>query len=178
MKLLVTGGAGFIGSNFIHYWLKKYPADQIVNLDILTYAGNLDNLKDIESNPNYKFVKGDITDYELVDSLVKGLDLIVHLKIAPILSAPTWRERAFYWKRREITTESDSITFPPMRSSVRSARMIRNLTKRRLMIRARLTVPPKRRPTIWSALISILINYQSLFPIVPITMVPISIRKN
>jgi len=78
MKLLVTGGAGFIGSNFIHYWLKNYPVDQLVNLDLLTYAGNLDNLKDIESNTNYKFVKGDITDEELVNSLVKGLDLIVH----------------------------------------------------------------------------------------------------
>lgn len=78
MKLLITGGAGFIGSNFIHYWLENYPADQIVNLDLLTYAGNLDNLKDIAENPNYKFVKGDITDYDLVDSLVKGIDLIVH----------------------------------------------------------------------------------------------------
>jgi len=53
MKLLVTGGAGFIGSNFILYWLKKYPTDKIVNLDKLTYAGNLENLKTIENNPNY-----------------------------------------------------------------------------------------------------------------------------
>ncbi|MCX6740456.1 MAG: dTDP-glucose 4,6-dehydratase [Candidatus Parcubacteria bacterium] len=64
MKLLITGGAGFIGSNFIRYWLANYPDDQIVNLDILTYAGNLDNLKDIENNPNYKFVKADIGDLE------------------------------------------------------------------------------------------------------------------
>jgi len=78
MKILVTGGAGFIGSNFIHYWLKNYPDDQIINFDALTYAGNLDNLKDIESNPNYKFVKGDICDAELVEKTVKGVDLIVH----------------------------------------------------------------------------------------------------
>lgn len=78
MKILVTGGAGFIGSNFIHYWFKNYPSDQIINLDLLTYAGNPDNLKDLESNPNYRFVKGDITDADLVNSLMSGLDLIVH----------------------------------------------------------------------------------------------------
>lgn len=78
MKLLITGGAGFIGSNFIHYWLKNYPQDSIINLDLLTYAGNLDNLKDVENNSNYKFVKGDICDAALVNELVKGVDLIVH----------------------------------------------------------------------------------------------------
>ena len=78
MKLLVTGGAGFIGSNFILYWLKKYPDDQIVNLDKLTYAGNLENLRSIESNPNYSFIKGDICDSSLVNSLMIGIDIIVH----------------------------------------------------------------------------------------------------
>jgi len=78
MKILVTGGAGFIGSNFIHYWLKNYPEDQIINFDVLTYAGNLENLKDLESNPNYKFIKGDIIDEDLVNESVKGMDLIVH----------------------------------------------------------------------------------------------------
>jgi dTDP-glucose 4,6-dehydratase len=78
MKLLVTGGAGFIGSNFIHYWLNKYPQDQIRNLDLLTYAGNLDNLKDIGNNPNYEFIQGDICDRALVEKAVQGVDLIVH----------------------------------------------------------------------------------------------------
>ena len=78
MKLLITGGAGFIGSNFIHYWMKKYSDDKIVNLDILTYAGNLENLKDLENNKNYKFIKGDICDAELINNLVKDIDLIVH----------------------------------------------------------------------------------------------------
>jgi len=78
MKLLVTGGAGFIGSNFIHYWLAKYPDDSIINLDCLTYAGNLDNLKDIENDPRYRFVKGDICDAALVNELVKEVDTIVH----------------------------------------------------------------------------------------------------
>ena len=66
MKLLITGGAGFIGSNFIHYILGKYPDYHIVNLDKLTYCGNLDNLREVEDNPNYKFVKGDICDKEKV----------------------------------------------------------------------------------------------------------------
>lgn len=78
MKLLVTGGAGFIGSNFIHYWLRTYPEDKIINFDALTYAGNLDNLDDIKDNPNYKFIKGDITDEVAVNKAVKGVDLIVH----------------------------------------------------------------------------------------------------
>jgi dTDP-glucose 4,6-dehydratase len=78
MKILVTGGAGFIGSNFIHYWLSQYPQDEIINLDKLTYAGNLDNLKDIQDNENYEFVKGDICDADLVDQLTKDVDLIVH----------------------------------------------------------------------------------------------------
>ena len=78
MKLLVTGGAGFIGSNFIHYWLENHPEDEIINLDILTYAGNLENLQSIENNPKYKFVKGDVCDRELIFSLVKDVDVVVH----------------------------------------------------------------------------------------------------
>jgi dTDP-glucose 4,6-dehydratase len=80
MNLLVTGGAGFIGSNFILYWLKKYPQDKILNLDKLTYAGNLENLKTVENNPNYTFVKGDICNFSLVNSLIKkyNIDTIVH----------------------------------------------------------------------------------------------------
>lgn len=78
MKLLVTGGAGFIGSNFVHYILNKYPDYKVVNLDALTYAGNLENLKSQEGNDNYKFVKGDICDAVLVDSLVKDCDAVVH----------------------------------------------------------------------------------------------------
>jgi dTDP-glucose 4,6-dehydratase len=78
MKLLVTGGAGFIGSNFVRYWLNKYQEDSIINLDKLTYAGNLENLKDIETNPNYRFIKGDICDKNLIEDLVPEVDIIVH----------------------------------------------------------------------------------------------------
>ncbi len=70
MKLLITGGLGFIGSNFVRYILKKYPDYEVINLDKMTYAGNPENLKDIESNSQYKFIKGDICDRELVNDLV------------------------------------------------------------------------------------------------------------
>ncbi|HHL72174.1 MAG TPA: dTDP-glucose 4,6-dehydratase [Bacteroidetes bacterium] len=75
---LVTGGAGFIGSNYIRYMLKKYDDIRIINLDKLTYAGNPDNLKEIEDDPRYSFVKGDICDEELVNSLVPEADYIIN----------------------------------------------------------------------------------------------------
>jgi dTDP-glucose 4,6-dehydratase len=78
MKLLVTGGAGFIGSNFILYWVKNHPQDLVVNLDKLTYAGNLENLQSVQNNPNYKFVQGDICDVTVVNQVVKDVDAIVH----------------------------------------------------------------------------------------------------
>lgn len=78
MKILVTGGAGFIGSNFIKHMLKKYQGYKIVNLDKLTYCGNLGNLTEIEDNPNYEFVHGDICDKKLVIGLSKDCDGIIH----------------------------------------------------------------------------------------------------
>ena len=72
MNLLVTGGAGFIGSNFIHYLLDSYDDIKIVNFDKLTYAGNLNNLKNIENDSRYKFVKGDICDSKLVSDVFKN----------------------------------------------------------------------------------------------------------
>jgi len=76
--LLVTGGAGFIGSNFIRYWLQRHPDDMIVNLDLVTYAGNPENLADVASQPNYHFVRGDINNAELVNELAAEADIIVH----------------------------------------------------------------------------------------------------
>ena len=77
-KILVTGGAGFIGSNFLKYMVNKYPNYDFINLDALTYCGNLENLSDIEDYNNYTFVKGDIRDASLVDKLVSDVDYIVH----------------------------------------------------------------------------------------------------
>ncbi len=78
--ILVTGCAGFIGSNFVPYFLDKYPNYNLVNLDLLTYAGNLDNLKECENNPNYKFIKGDICNRELVEFIFNEYDIqgVIH----------------------------------------------------------------------------------------------------
>lgn len=78
MKILVTGGAGFIGSCFIRHTLNKYEDYKIINLDALTYAGNIENLDDVKNNPNYKFVKGNINDKELVNSIVQNCDVIIN----------------------------------------------------------------------------------------------------
>ena len=78
MRLLVTGGAGFIGSNFIHYWLGKHPDDSVINFDKLTYAGNLENLSDVSESPNYTFIQGDICDRVAVEKALQGVDTIVH----------------------------------------------------------------------------------------------------
>jgi len=74
MRILITGGAGFIGSNFIRYILNKDKNCEVINLDILSYAGNPENLKDLENNPRYAFIKGDIRDSKTVDEAIKGCD--------------------------------------------------------------------------------------------------------
>ena len=78
MKLLVTGGAGFIGSNFIRYILKHYPEDSVLNFDKLTYAGNLENLKEFEGDERYSFIKGDVCDSQMFVKAAQGVDAVVH----------------------------------------------------------------------------------------------------
>ena len=78
MKILVTGGAGFMGTNFILYLLKRYPRDKIVNLDKLTYAGNLENLKTVQHNPRYRFIRGDICKRADVQKAMRNIDTVVH----------------------------------------------------------------------------------------------------
>jgi dTDP-glucose 4,6-dehydratase len=78
MKVLITGGAGFIGSNFVHYWLKQHPEDDVINFDKLTYAGNLESLKDIAELPNYHFTQADICDAVAVTAAMQGVDTVVH----------------------------------------------------------------------------------------------------
>jgi dTDP-glucose 4,6-dehydratase len=80
MNFLVTGGAGFIGSNFIRHIFASHPDSTITNLDLLTYAGNLNNLKDVEKNPHYSFVRGDICDKTIINTILdtSAIDVIVH----------------------------------------------------------------------------------------------------
>lgn len=79
-KLLVTGGAGFIGANFVHYWLREYPSDRVVVLDALTYAGNLASLESVKQNERFRFVQGNILDQNLVESLLREeqIDTLIH----------------------------------------------------------------------------------------------------
>ncbi|MBU0707393.1 dTDP-glucose 4,6-dehydratase [Patescibacteria group bacterium] len=100
MKFLITGGAGFMGSNFIRYILNKYPEHEVVNLDKLTYAGNLENLKDVETNTRYEFVKGDIADEKVVDQVMqKGIDQIVNF------AAETHVDRSIHGAKSFIMTD-------------------------------------------------------------------------
>ena len=78
MRIVVTGGAGFIGSNFVRHLLREHPADEVVVLDKLTYAGNLENLRDVRDDPRFTFVRGDICDPEVVDRVTAGTDAIVN----------------------------------------------------------------------------------------------------
>lgn len=79
MKLLITGGAGFMGSNFIRYILRKYPTYQVINFDKLTYAGNLENLRDLEGEPRYQFIRGDICDAQAVEAIIgRGVDAVIN----------------------------------------------------------------------------------------------------
>ncbi|MFA5255540.1 MAG: dTDP-glucose 4,6-dehydratase [Candidatus Omnitrophota bacterium] len=89
-KILVTGGAGFIGSNFIRYMLNKYGDYRIINLDKLTYCGNPDNLKDIEKNKRYKFARGDIAQMKIAENAAKGCDAIINF------AAETHVDRSIY----------------------------------------------------------------------------------
>lgn len=78
MRLAITGGAGFIGANFVNYWMKRHPGDTVVVIDSLTYAANMDRLDLVSGSPNFSFVHGDIQDFALMKSVLAGIDTVVH----------------------------------------------------------------------------------------------------
>jgi dTDP-glucose 4,6-dehydratase len=96
MKILVTGGAGFMGSNMVHYLLKNYDDIEVINFDLLTYAGNLENLSDVQDDPRYRFVKGNIADEQAVDCVVsKRVDLIINYAAETHVDRSIFEPRAF-----------------------------------------------------------------------------------
>jgi dTDP-glucose 4,6-dehydratase len=91
MNVLITGGNGFIGSNFVMFMLNKYPDYQIMNLDALTYAGNIENLRDVHNHSNYTFIKGDIADRKLIDEVFQlGVDIIVNFAAESHVDRSIW----------------------------------------------------------------------------------------
>ena len=97
--ILITGGAGFIGSNFTNYWSEQYPQDKIIVLDKLTYAGDLDNLSKLNSNPNFEFVRGDVVDAAIVDFCVAQANIVVHF------AAETHVTRSLFDSREFVVTD-------------------------------------------------------------------------
>ena len=133
-RLLVTGGAGFIGSNFIRYWIARHPDDRVVNLDALTYAGNPENLADIEAAPGYRFEHGDITDAVCVAGVFadEAIDTVVNFAAESHVdrsilgprpsSEPMSRARSPCWRPPGkpggiFQRASASCTSPPTRST-------------------------------------------------------------
>ena len=118
--ILVTGGAGFIGSNFIHYWAAAHPDWTIINLDKLTYAGNLENLREVERQPGYRFVLGDIADRQLVEPLVSESDYVVNF------AAETHVDRSIHNAGDFILTDvfGTFVLLEAMRASERTRRFI------------------------------------------------------
>jgi dTDP-glucose 4,6-dehydratase len=95
MKLLVTGGAGFMGSNMIHYLLRNYQDVEVVNFDKLTYAGNLGNLLDVQEDPRYSFIRGDVADPVAVDAAMKGVDAVINYAAETHVDRSIMDPRAF-----------------------------------------------------------------------------------
>jgi dTDP-glucose 4,6-dehydratase len=159
-RILVTGGAGFIGSNFIHYVLAKFPDVTIVNLDLLTYAGSLENLKGLPANARYQFVKGDICDKDIVSGVMQAnnIEAVVHF------AAETHVDRSISGPGSFINTNingtfslleaartvwnldkgSKRSKFPPMRFSVPLGRKTPVFLREHLILPTRLMQHPRQ----------------------------------
>jgi NAD(P)-dependent dehydrogenase (short-subunit alcohol dehydrogenase family) len=191
--ILITGGAGFIGSHVVRRMVRHYPDLQILNLDLLTYAGNLENLRDVENSPNYQFIRGDITDAAFLEQLfgAQKIDGVIHLAAESHVDRSIADPMSFidtnivgtvnllnvcrqHWKddRRNFST-----TFPPMRYM--GAWAVRACLPRRLpTIRGVPILLPRPVPTTWSGLTTTPMDCRWCCPIVPTIMVPTSSRKS
>ena len=159
-NILVTGGAGFIGSNFIRYLLQHHPAYRVVNFDLLTYAGNLENLEGVDLSPRYVFVKADICGKESVDKVFRehAIDAVVHFAAEShvdrsILDLPfsfrlMFSERVSSSKRQGSLASNDLSMFRPTKSTVRWARQ-ENLPKQPRCIRTAPIRRAKLPPICW-----------------------------
>jgi len=188
-NILITGGAGFIGSNFIHYLRQVESGARIVNLDALTYAGNLDNLIDMPSNEHYMFVQGDICDQSLVSSIFEeyAIDTVVHFAAESHVDRSILGPMPFIQSNIVGTAtllecakntgwlisacplmQSDFIIFPPMKYSDRSDQVNLLLLKNPLMHPTPPMPPAKLPATTWCKHTFIPIIFLSPFPTVQI----------
>ena len=196
-KLLVTGGAGFIGANFVHYWLREYPSDSVVVLDSLTYAGNLVSLDSLSDNSGFNFVHGDICNQSLVEKLLRDyqIDTLVHFAaeshVDRSISGPdvfidtniigthsllkaarqVWIDEGTVPEHRFHHVSTDEVygTLGPT---------IRRLAKQPSMHLTRHTLPARRLLIIWCAPINTLLACRSVPAIVLTTTVRITFPKS
>lgn len=143
-RVLVTGGMGFIGSNFVRYWRERHPADIVVNLDLLTYAGNMRNLADLEEGPHYRFVCGDIADADFVVKVMAEaqIDTVVHFAAESHVDRSIAAPQSFVrtnvlgskccWKQHSGRASPGLFKFPPTRCTVRLGRRGSLRRRRRL----------------------------------------------
>jgi dTDP-glucose 4,6-dehydratase len=183
-KILITGGAGFIGSHLVRLMLEKYPDYHIVNLDKLTYAGNLENLSDVDKKPNYTFEKGDIVDAEFIDGIFKKYDFdgVIHLAAESHVDRSIENPLAFI----ETNILGTMNLLNAARNNWKDMTNKRFyhvsteafLSRRRRMTHGRPIRLPRRVLTTWFERITTHTNYRLLSPIVPIIMDRISFQKN
>ena len=170
MKVLITGGAGFIGSNFIRYFINSRRDAEIVNFDSLTYAGNPESLADIAENPRYKFVRGDITDKQAVDSVFEErFDALVNfaaethvdrsIEDASPFCAPMFWARNACWTPPSVSSLLNLCRSAPMKfMAARPPAAVSR--KKRFWIREALMPPARPRPTTLFRLMRILMDFR------------------